>query len=112
MYKKGISNHQVIGWVSCQSESGISIQGEVGMALPSGKRLHNYWKIHHFSEVNQLEIYKWAISNSYVSLLEAIVYEIGHHNFSLENSRPFDWAMASIAMQQITRRYIGGTHHI
>ena len=34
--------------------------------LPSGKRVHSYGKIHHFSWVNQLFI--WAIFNSYVCL--------------------------------------------
>ena len=38
--------------------------------LPSGKRLHNYGKIHHFEWVNQL--FFWVIFNSYVSLPEGI----------------------------------------
>ena len=38
--------------------------------MPSGKRLHNYGKIHHFSWVNQL--FLWPFSIAFVCLPEGM----------------------------------------
>jgi hypothetical protein len=46
--------------------------GKSIISLPSGKRLHNYGKIHHFQWVNPLEI---TIFNSYVTNYQRVVEE-------------------------------------
>ena len=43
--------------------------------IPSGKRLHNYGKIHHAIN-GKIHYFDWAIFNSYVSLPEGIAQNL------------------------------------